>query len=401
MSKSLYSFFNCQNKEELHQKLLDDDPITQPLKELFNELAKEKIFELGQMVSQTYAANFFRNYHLPEENSIHLLLTNTKNYPLAIYQFDNNCDLSVVAESIAKTKSVKGAFLARGKTDTDLTLEIEGLLDLIGIQLLDHFEITEDGRVYSDSYNMEVLPPGEYKTSQKDLPLIDSKSNVKGERYNHFELDNEITKLGFEDEVLMVSEELNEFRRYHALKTLIGENISNEQMIMKHFKVALQDLSNEHLYIATFDEKYDIQKIHNISIGGVSSTILEPMAVLNHLYVDKTEGFFIVHNHPSGFPDPSEADIGSTQRFVELAKITNKQLAEHYIVAGVGTTKISEEHRFDYDFNRIKQNARKMIADRNAKDVMTINKKLKNAQNHAQNCKGEQLTLDFKNEPER
>ena len=154
MSKSLYSFFNCQNKEELHQKLLDDDPITQPLKELFNELAKEKIFELGQMVSQTYAANFFRNYHLPEENSIHLLLTNTKNYPLAIYQFDNNCDLSVVAESIAKTKSVKGAFLARGKTDTDLTLEIEGLLDLIGIQLLDHFEMTEDGRVYSDSYNM-------------------------------------------------------------------------------------------------------------------------------------------------------------------------------------------------------------------------------------------------------
>ena len=70
-------------------------------------------------------------------------------------------------------------------------------------------------------------------------------------------------------------------------------------------------------------------------------------------------------------------------------------------MAGVGTTKISEEHRFDYDFNRIKQNARKMIADRNAKDVMTINKKLKNAQEHVRNYKGEQLTLDFKNEPER
>jgi DNA repair protein RadC len=248
---------------------------------------------------------------------------------------------------------------------------------------------------------MEVLPPGEYKTSQKDLPLIDSKSNVKGQRYNHFELDNEITKFGFEDDVLMVSEELNEFRRYHALKTLIGENISNETMITKHFKVALQDLPNEHLYIATFDNNYDIQKIHNISIGGVSSTIAEPMGVLNHLYAKNTKGFFIVHNHPGGFPDPSEADISTTQRFVELAEITNKKLSEHYIVAGVGSTKISEEYPFDYDFKSIKQNARKMIAERNAKDVMTINKRLKNAQDHVRNYKGEQLTLDFKNEPER
>ena len=55
MSKSLYSFFNCQNKEELHQKLLDNDPITQPLKELFNELAKDAL----DILSITYFAKSF------------------------------------------------------------------------------------------------------------------------------------------------------------------------------------------------------------------------------------------------------------------------------------------------------------------------------------------------------
>lgn len=70
-------------------------------------------------------------------------------------------------------------------------------------------------------------------------------------------------------------------------------------------------------------------------------------------------------------------------------------------MAGVGSTKISEEYPFDYDFNSIKQNARKTIADKNAKEIMSISKKLQNAQQQAQNYKGEQLTLELNKEVER
>lgn len=401
MSKSLYSFFNCKNKEELHQKLLNDDPITQPLKELFNDLAKEKVYEYGQIGSQAMAVNFFKKFSIPKENSLYLLLTNTKNYPLAVYQFDYDTDLSVIAENIALTSSVRGAFIARGENESDTVISLEGLLDLIGIQLLDHLVISQDGKVHSESYQTEVSLPVEFKGEDLQLPVIDDENHILGVKYNHFELNLEMNNLDIESDALLVAEELNHFKRYHAFQALIGENISNETMITKHFKVALQDLPNEHLYIATFDNNYDIQKIHNISIGGVSSTIAEPMGVLNHLYAKNTKGFFIVHNHPGGFPDPSEADISTTQRFVELAEITNKKLSEHYIVAGVGSTKISEEYPFDYDFKSIKQNARKTIADKNAKEIMSISKKLQNAQQQAQNYKGEQLSLELNKEVER
>ena len=75
MSKSLYSFFNCDNKEELHQKLLNDDPITQPLKELFNDLAKEKVYEYGQIGSQAMAVNFFIRFLFTSSILISVLLS--------------------------------------------------------------------------------------------------------------------------------------------------------------------------------------------------------------------------------------------------------------------------------------------------------------------------------------
>jgi DNA repair protein RadC len=40
----------------------------------------------------------------------------------------------------------------------------------------------------------------------------------------------------------------------------------------------------------------------------------------------------MVHNHPSGDPDPSEADLRLTRRTVEAGRILQLQLIDHVII---------------------------------------------------------------------
>jgi DNA repair protein RadC len=42
--------------------------------------------------------------------------------------------------------------------------------------------------------------------------------------------------------------------------------------------------------------------------------------------------FILVHNHPSGEPSPSEADMQLTRRIVEASKILLLQLVDHVVI---------------------------------------------------------------------
>lgn len=45
----------------------------------------------------------------------------------------------------------------------------------------------------------------------------------------------------------------------------------------------------------------------------------------------------LVHNHPSGDPTPSQADITVTRQIIEAAKVFGLQVHDHLIVGREGT----------------------------------------------------------------
>lgn len=44
-----------------------------------------------------------------------------------------------------------------------------------------------------------------------------------------------------------------------------------------------------------------------------------------------------MHNHPSGDPTPSQADIQMTRQIVEAARVFNLQVHDHLVVGREGT----------------------------------------------------------------
>jgi DNA repair protein RadC len=50
----------------------------------------------------------------------------------------------------------------------------------------------------------------------------------------------------------------------------------------------------------------------------------------------------LVHNHPSGDPTPSRADIDMTKQIVQAAKALNVEVHDHLIVGRDGVTSFKQ-----------------------------------------------------------
>ncbi len=71
-----------------------------------------------------------------------------------------------------------------------------------------------------------------------------------------------------------------------------------------------------------------------ISRGGMTATIVEPGEVFRHALINDAHSIIVLHNHPSGNPKPSEADIRLTKRLIDAGRTLGIPLEDHLLVAG-------------------------------------------------------------------
>lgn len=70
-----------------------------------------------------------------------------------------------------------------------------------------------------------------------------------------------------------------------------------------------------------------------ISVGGTSSTAVDPKILFKPVLLSTASSMIVTHNHPSGIPEPSQDDIALTERISQGAKLLGLQLLDHVIIA--------------------------------------------------------------------
>lgn len=71
-----------------------------------------------------------------------------------------------------------------------------------------------------------------------------------------------------------------------------------------------------------------------ISIGTLNANLVHPREVFIPALKHYAAQVIIVHNHPSGNPQPSEEDIRVTQRLVKAGELIDIEVIDHIIVSG-------------------------------------------------------------------
>ncbi len=91
-------------------------------------------------------------------------------------------------------------------------------------------------------------------------------------------------------------------------------------------------LDRESLRVVLLNVKQHLIKVVTVSQGSVNETLAYAREIFKPAIVHSACSFILVHNHPSGDPSPSEADLRMTRRLVEAARILQINLLDHIII---------------------------------------------------------------------
>jgi len=77
-----------------------------------------------------------------------------------------------------------------------------------------------------------------------------------------------------------------------------------------------------------------------VSIGSLNASIVHPREVFKPAVIASAASIVLVHNHPSGDPEPSEEDLAITKRLVEAGELLGIAVLDHVIVASRGVVSL-------------------------------------------------------------
>jgi DNA repair protein RadC len=112
--------------------------------------------------------------------------------------------------------------------------------------------------------------------------------------------------------------------------------LSSSSVVLNYCRAAMAFADREQLRVLFLDKRNRLICDEIQQIGTVDHTPVYPREVLKRALELSAIAVILVHNHPSGDPTPSRADIQMTQRIVEGAKPLGIAVHDHIIVSKEG-----------------------------------------------------------------
>ncbi len=124
------------------------------------------------------------------------------------------------------------------------------------------------------------------------------------------------------------------FELYRRLPVSKGNQqiVRNATEIATFYLPKLQHLQQEHFLAVYLDTKNRIIGDNTITIGILNASLIHPREVFYHAIKHLADGLIVIHNHPSGDPQPSKEDLDVTKRLAKTAEIMGIRFVDHIIL---------------------------------------------------------------------
>ena len=107
--------------------------------------------------------------------------------------------------------------------------------------------------------------------------------------------------------------------------------IRNSQDAYEFIFPFLADAKQERFMVILLNRSNQVIKKVDISLGGVSGTIVDPKIVFHTALEELSSAIVLCHNHPSGNIKPSQADLDITSKICNGAKLFDIAVLDHLI----------------------------------------------------------------------
>ena len=115
----------------------------------------------------------------------------------------------------------------------------------------------------------------------------------------------------------------------------LGYRMTKAVDIVERFRPRLIDRSEEEFWALALSRANTVIADLLVSTGGQSGTVVDPKMVFSQALTVRASALVLIHNHPSGNPQPSESDKQLTRGLIKAGKALDLPVLDHVIIAGM------------------------------------------------------------------
>ena len=102
----------------------------------------------------------------------------------------------------------------------------------------------------------------------------------------------------------------------------------------------LRHEKREHFLVLLLNARHEVIGRETVSIGSLNASIVHPREVFKPAILASAASLVLVHNHPSGDPEPSEEDASISKRLVQVGELIGIGVLDHVIIASRGVVSL-------------------------------------------------------------
>lgn len=125
-------------------------------------------------------------------------------------------------------------------------------------------------------------------------------------------------------------------RRVAASSTGEMDSISTDVDVVRLMRPVFDGMQHEECWVLYLTSSNRIIERHRVSKGGVQSTVVDHRLIVKRALELLSTQMIMVHNHPSGSTEPSDADKFLTRKVAEAAGLFDIRLLDHVIISSEG-----------------------------------------------------------------
>jgi DNA repair protein RadC len=110
------------------------------------------------------------------------------------------------------------------------------------------------------------------------------------------------------------------------------DTLTSTDAVVTYYRTKLRAAEREEFHVLYLDKKNRYLASERAQVGTVDHTPVYPREVLKRAIEHGASAIVLVHNHPSGDPTPSRADVTMTKKIVEATAAVGITVHDHLVI---------------------------------------------------------------------
>lgn len=121
--------------------------------------------------------------------------------------------------------------------------------------------------------------------------------------------------------------------RFHSASFRQRGIFSDVRDVEKYLVLQMRNYHQEVFALMMLSSQHHLLAFRPMFFGTINTAAVYPREIVRQAIADNAAAVILVHNHPSGIAEPSQADILITQRISQALQLIDVEVLDHFVVA--------------------------------------------------------------------